>query len=935
MKKRHVLFAIVIAVLLLMVSLASLLTFWTDERKAGGKTTREFPIDYMAISTPEQLAMIGNDPNYPLDGNYYLTNNIVFGDKDLNGGVDIGISAVVSGTSLTITLTPSGTTVDALFAWIGVANGNGTSDTLTLPSVPIGTYALTIGGELSSGDLFAYSTHIDTSTNGEKTAGVTFNSNGNFDPIGTADDPFTGKFDGNGHIVSGLVAAVFGMLTGEDISAGLFAVTEGAEISNVGVVDGSSTAAQAASGAEISRAGGVVGRVRLETSVINCYNTGPVASVSALNDGWPYAGGVTGSTGSLPECKVINCYNTGWVTAASAEHNARAGGVISLSASSVSTIVDNCYNTGRVESYTSTSRTLTAVSGGVTSTFSGGTITNCYNTGDIKAETVSSVAYAGGVGGSPGAGSISECFNTGNVTAISVSGGVRAGGVTGNSAGPVNCYNTGNVSVSSVSGPAYAGGVTGTAAQPITNCYNTGNVSAATSTAGLAYAGGVAANGGASADISGCSNTGSVSATAPLDSRAGGIVGSTSASVTDSYNRGDVSAGTTAASGTRNARAGGIAGYGAASISFVNTYNTGNVSTSAVGGNQYAGGILGNAANATVLIINSYFPQGIVASNVICALGGPTVDGGSLGASTPTRKDGTGAPGEPDQRSNTAKAVADMKPALSAAAAGNTIYYVGTTGTVIGWDFDTIWTIDPAINDGYPILRPHHLSIAGVSDPEDRNAVVGESVIFIVNASSAESISGTPANMLHQYQWYEIVGGSKVLIPGATGSALSVNNVTLADDGRQFMVEVRPAGHYNGDPVYVIESGVATLNVFSKITVTSGGGGHVEYMLDGDTSWSIVTGETILVPAGRTATINGVPHANNIFAWDEEVLNVHMVGANGLLSITPTANTSVNGEFSAEPAGSLYPLYILLIAITALIIALLIGRMIKDMKEDG
>jgi len=54
------------------------------------------------------------------------------------------------------------------------------------------------------------------------TADLMFDPSGvNFIPIGSEGSPFTGKFDGNGHTISGIKIEV----SGSESSAGLFAYT--------------------------------------------------------------------------------------------------------------------------------------------------------------------------------------------------------------------------------------------------------------------------------------------------------------------------------------------------------------------------------------------------------------------------------------------------------------------------------------------------------------------------------------------------------------------------------------------------------------------------------------------------------------------------------------------------------------------------------------
>jgi hypothetical protein len=188
--------------------------------------------------------LIGNDAGYPLDGKYYLTNDIIFGDLDLNGGVDIDMVAEVIGPDLKITLTPvDGSTVSSFYSALGVSTFEedpAVGNTWTMNSVQSGTYTLIIGGELSSGEMFAY--HIDgIDTTVNNTVTKTFNSNGNFDPIApTSANPFTGIFDGNGHVISGAIVAQYS--ASENADAAIFDhAGDGAKICNLGVVNGSST----------------------------------------------------------------------------------------------------------------------------------------------------------------------------------------------------------------------------------------------------------------------------------------------------------------------------------------------------------------------------------------------------------------------------------------------------------------------------------------------------------------------------------------------------------------------------------------------------------------------------------------------------------------------------------------------------------------------
>ncbi len=151
---------------------------------------------------------------------------------------------------------------------------------------------------------------------------------------------YTGTFDGDGHVITGLT------FDASEGFAGLFGcVGEGGMVKNVGLEGGKITGN--------AQAGGVAGSNN--GTVMNCYNTGSVSGT--------YAGGVVGINilGT-----VMNCYNTGDV---SGEYF--VGGV----AGYVGGTIENCYSTGTVALTIGPNSESRA--GGVAG-YVGGTIENCY-----------------------------------------------------------------------------------------------------------------------------------------------------------------------------------------------------------------------------------------------------------------------------------------------------------------------------------------------------------------------------------------------------------------------------------------------------------------------------------------------------------------------------------------------------------------------------
>lgn len=131
---------------------------------------------------------------------------------------------------------------------------------------------------------------------------------------------FTGKFDGNFHSISGI--QVSGGKYG-----GLFGLTSGATIENVGVRNGSVTAVHA---------GGIVGKAESNTKLTDVYNSG--VSVTALDDDRLDYNGFSagGIAGYAENSSIEKAYNTGTVT----------GDGAGLVGAVKNTTLTNAYNTG-------------------------------------------------------------------------------------------------------------------------------------------------------------------------------------------------------------------------------------------------------------------------------------------------------------------------------------------------------------------------------------------------------------------------------------------------------------------------------------------------------------------------------------------------------------------------------------------------------------
>jgi LPXTG-motif cell wall-anchored protein len=307
-----------------------------------------------------------------------------------------------------------------------------------------------------------------------------YNTANGWEPIGTSADPFTGSFDGDGHIINNLYIDRL-----EDDYVGLFgylgSVDDSAFIQRVGLVNVN------VKGKEF--VGGLAGFVGHESVISNTSVTGNVDGndmgigglVGWLNNstildshadstvtGYRYVGGLVGwALGSFDISAIIsNSSATGDVTATQ-----NVGGLVGVAQNWSE--ISNSHATGNVTATTVWGRT-----GGLVGTLdSFSSINESYAEGDVIA--VSGTSGAGGLVGGGEYSSISNSYASGTVEASQ-----RVGGLVGQAG---NSYQiTNSYAIGTVSGDRYVGGLVGDHEfAGITNCYATGEVTGSTDVGGL------------------------------------------------------------------------------------------------------------------------------------------------------------------------------------------------------------------------------------------------------------------------------------------------------------------------------------------------------------------------------------------------------------------------------------------------------------------
>jgi hypothetical protein len=219
--------------------------------------------------------------------------------------------------------------------------------------------------------------------------------------IGTKDNPFTGTFDGQGHVINNFKLTVYS----SDYN-GLFGYANNATIKNVGMVD-TKISIGAKNPPAYRYVGAICAYAKGSTKITNCFNSG--TSESYPVDSPTVVGGICGYIGG--KTSISSCYNAGEVYAIvhddlildpKAGSTAYVGGICGYSESS--NAISNCYNTALVAGgYYGNPGSLSpysscAFSGGICGYNDYGSILNCYNAGSVYANS-EFIAYCGGICG--------------------------------------------------------------------------------------------------------------------------------------------------------------------------------------------------------------------------------------------------------------------------------------------------------------------------------------------------------------------------------------------------------------------------------------------------------------------------------------------------------------------------------------------------------
>ena len=280
-------------------------------------------------------------------------------------------------------------------------------------------------------------------------------------PIGTKDEPFSGSFDGNGHVVSGLTITktgtentdlylgLFGKIAG--ISSNSYTSTSewknidrkdyGTVIENLTLVDVHIVASGSKIGALVGevydayirnvdvRDGGVIGTNsvggiigRGYGTIIDCCETGEDLAVGTGSNTGEKVYNIGGVAGSLRNdvnnlSAVLNSTNRAEVTAYLSAGG--AAGIVGHVSNDAPTVIFNCSNFGdiTITGNPEISNVYSAVAGGIGGQFAGqdSLIINCENHGSITSNSTNTSGALAGMANYFG-GTIIGCINSGEIS---------------------------------------------------------------------------------------------------------------------------------------------------------------------------------------------------------------------------------------------------------------------------------------------------------------------------------------------------------------------------------------------------------------------------------------------------------------------------------------------------------------------------------------
>jgi hypothetical protein len=320
-------------------ALALLFSAAACEQAAGTGSTTE-----RTLRAAVDLAKIGVDPDYPLDGTYTLGADLTLADWTPIGTADEPFAGTFNGKGRTLTIAGSG----GLFGFAKGAVISNVTVAGTISAVAPEDASVFVGGIVGNGENTAISfcaSHADIAAEGHNYNSSAGGIAGNLRSKSTITDCYatgtiTMRCDDDLFMLS-----YTGGIVGYQ-GTGTAAGTGGVDNSSDCIIARSYFTGNVYSWGSFPYAGGIAGYNYCSSVIRECYAQG--GTVTATGTNLPYAGGISGYNSRMKDNPAVieNCHSDMTVNAVSASQAALAGGITSANAADA--VVSKCYALGAV-----------------------------------------------------------------------------------------------------------------------------------------------------------------------------------------------------------------------------------------------------------------------------------------------------------------------------------------------------------------------------------------------------------------------------------------------------------------------------------------------------------------------------------------------------------------------------------------------------------
>jgi len=404
-----------------------------DSKTYTINVTRYVSGSVIEISSPEEMALIGNDPSYPLLGDYVLMNDITLENWMPIGG-DEPFSGTFNGNNHTITLNGfDNNPVGSIYVYSELGTTM-PSNPVTRYNVFLGIFGAVKGDSIVKAEVKNLAIHSTVNSTVTGTVGTAAGLAAGYGEFAVFDGiSLSGNFTfANGG--STYAGGVVGILR-----------SEGTVVKNcnsslkMDIAPGHGNPLIYGLPNPFSFVGGIVGYMEDKVAIENCHTSGDVKGVSTANQSQVIVGGILGGTyyafSSSYHGWITDCSSTGNITVGAMSFWPMAGGITGVICGGHGTLENSTrivrsYATGTIENASTSTSNWPYIGGIVGYVYFGAWVSQSYFDGTVISEKAND--YTGGIAGYSSYATanegvpcvIEDCWSAGKVRGRNNAGGI-------------------------------------------------------------------------------------------------------------------------------------------------------------------------------------------------------------------------------------------------------------------------------------------------------------------------------------------------------------------------------------------------------------------------------------------------------------------------------------------------------------------------------